>query len=914
MGAAKVGSSNSVDKPGDDAPADSGDTGYYQSWQLDDLVAALPALPAATSHDSDSDSSLAKAAPPPIAPQSPGRLATLTRIFSNRRGADPLGAPSRRLSDDGGAAAPRSGSAESRGSAWSSGRIMPSLAGGGGGGRGGKSNASDRGSAVPPNLPRSPRGGEQWDGGGRVLPKKSSSGDESVIVVRRATTVGHNPHSRQQQQQQQQQRQQQEEQIPQRASHRRCRSWGGGGQQARQQEMEWQFQLSQFEIEADTTTINSTINPQPVSRRRSATQKARQQQTTEEEEENAAGADVSREAEESEAVEAEGSWDVGMMEGEAPVALVGSFREMANPRLAVDSTTSSNSRGARSEGMRALEAEAAAVALSERGNEGEAPVALVGSFREMAISHGEGSTMRALEEAAAAVAVTAAAETEAAIEAEESAEAAAWNRNRSPSLRLPSSQPLDPEPSDDHQATTESPTSQQSSPGAAGNGVKQQRADRRVQFNRMVQVRRVLVPSDSTDSAGSFAERIQEACAGPAAEARNDFGDAGAGGVVARADASITADMVKSKWVDMTPMTAAAAAAAANTVNSADCGAAAAAAAGANAADAASPDAASLVPQDLANPRATDSEQEQEEIKMIVVIEEKHAAGGHAERGHAEGEQAGFRWKAASKEETTDSQYEESESDLISPSGLPFLSVSPRPSFGPAASALSPTTSLPHGASLPRDASLPLTLPHSSILSPTASLPANTSLPPTLPHSSTLPSTASHSPRNFSSGPLSSLSRTLSRDMTAESTQKHPRRFSSGPLFSSLSRTLSRDVSVESTQKAPSKFSSGPLISSLTRTLSRSRFKHLLSPLLSSPSKPGTEARENTAVSTQEPPPHDRGTDFGVASDAGSGLPKQVPRSASAVDDGEVNSKARQNWLKVLRVPRAGVLGGGSKG
>ncbi|CAI7769934.1 unnamed protein product [Closterium sp. NIES-53] len=464
----------------------------------------------------------------------------------------------------------------------------------------------------------------------------------------------------------------------------------------------------------------------------------------------------------------------------------------------------------------------------------------------------------------------------------------------------------------------------------------------------MVQVRRVLVPSDSTDSAGSFAERIREACAGPAAEA----GGVGACG--------------------MAPMTAAAA----NTVNTADCGAgmvsrvhareadsggvaltsaaagfaAAAAAAGANAADAASPDAASLVPQDLANPRATDSEQE-EEVKMIVISDEKHAAWEHAEGEYAEGEEVGLRQKAAllkqdscsndgqcsqhaeadvpthqnhqthqphqthqthqtqltqhasnptnatapteeadaSREETTDSSgliaHEDSDSDLISPSGLPFLSISPRPSFGPAASTLSPTTSLP----------------------------ANASLPLALLHSSTLPSPASHSPRKFSSGPLiSSLSRTLSRDVTVESTQKPPRKLGSGPL-SSLSRTLSRDVTVESTQKSPLRFSSGRLISSLTRTLSRSHFKNLLSPVLSNPSKRGSEAGEKAADFIQESL-HDPGTEFGVVSGAGSVLPKQVPRSISAVEAGQGDSKARRNWLKVLRLPRAGVPSGGSKG
>ncbi|CAI7759622.1 unnamed protein product [Closterium sp. NIES-53] len=453
------------------------------------------------------------------------------------------------------------------------------------------------------------------------------------------------------------------------------------------------------------------------------------------------------------------------------------------------------------------------------------------------------------------------------------------------------------EPSNDHQATTESPTSQQSSPGAAGNGVKQQRADRRVQFSRMVQVRRVLVPSDSTDSAGSFAERIREACAGPAAEA----GGVGACGMA-----------------PMTAAAAAAAAAAANTVNTADCGAgmvsrvhareadsggvaltsaaagfaAAAAAAGANAADAASPDAASLVPQDLANPRATDSEQE-EEVKMINhQTHQPHQTHQTQLTQHASNPTnatAPTEEADASREETTDSSgliaHEDSDSDLISPSGLPFLSISPRPSFGPAASTLSPTTSLP----------------------------ANASLPLALLHSSTLPSPASHSPRKFSSGPLiSSLSRTLSRDVTVESTQKPPRKLGSGPL-SSLSRTLSRDVTVESTQKSPLRFSSGRLISSLTRTLSRSHFKNLLSPVLSNPSKRGSEAGEKAADFIQESL-HDPGTEFGVVSGAGSVLPKQVPRSVSAVEAGQGDSKARRNWLKVLRLPRAGVPSGGSKG
>ncbi|CAI5477167.1 unnamed protein product [Closterium sp. Yama58-4] len=639
MGATKVGNSNSVDKlaAGDviisDAPANSAETtSYFQSWQLDGLVAALPAgLPAAT-YDSDSDSSLAKTAPQPIAPQSPGRLATLTRIFSNRRGAaDPLGPPSRRMSDDGGAAAPRSGSAESRGSAWST----------------------------------------------------SAAGADAS---------------------------------------REAQEHGAG-----EAEGSW-----------DVGILEGGV----------------------------AGARV-REAEKVD-LEAEGSWDLGFAEGEAPDALVGSFREMANPRL-LDSAASSSSCG---EGrMRALEAEAAAVALPVRGNNegnvGEG-VALVGSFREMAGSMGNGGgSMGALEAEAAAVAL--------------------------------------PSP-----------------PGAAGNGVKQQRADRRVQFNRMVQVRRVLVPSDSTDSAGSFAERIREACAGPAAEAWNDCGGAGASGVVARADASSTADMVPANWTHQSHKF--------------------------------------QLTQHASKP-----------TRATAPIEEA----------------------AASRDETTDSpnSNDDSDSDPISPSGLPFLSVSPRPSFGPAASTFSPTTSLP----------------------PNASLPHNASLPPTFPHSSTLPSPSSHSPRKFSSGPLFSLSRTLSREVSIESSQKHPRKFTSGPLFSSLSRTLSRDVSVDSTQKAPSKLSSGPLISSLTRTMSRSRFKHLLSPLLSSPSKPGTEARESAADSTQEPR-HSRGTDLGVASEAGSGLPGQVPRSASAADAGQGGFKARQNWLKALRVPRAGVLGGGSKG
>ncbi|CAI5506215.1 unnamed protein product [Closterium sp. Naga37s-1] len=220
-----------------------------------------------TTDDSAGDASIA-----PVVPQSPRRLPALTRIFSGRRSGDSLGQPPRVVSADG---APAAAQPESRGGARSA-RIMPPLVGGGGG----KYNGNDRGSAVPPELPRSPRcsaaaaAGAWGEQVGKVRvpphPGKSHSDNEPVIVVR-ATAKSGKAFQGAARPPQQHSRQKQEEQKE-RPSHRRCRSWGGGGQQAQQQEAEWQFQLSQFD--ADTTS-------QHASRRRSDGQKAQQQRPPE---------------------------------------------------------------------------------------------------------------------------------------------------------------------------------------------------------------------------------------------------------------------------------------------------------------------------------------------------------------------------------------------------------------------------------------------------------------------------------------------------------------------------------------------------------------------------------------------------------------------------------------------------------